>query len=263
MTIQRNPNMKTPQYISKRVVTALLLTSAAVAFGQVGISNSSTAHGLGRTLEPNSSVRSAICVNGIVWAVSCNGKLLTTSNEVDWTEVRLPCKTFFRGITFGDTLFVVVGGSYIDQPGVILTSRDGTNWTLRRSGTRANLYGVTHGNGIFVAVGDNHTILTSKNGITWKQRTPATSDMLLSSIVFGNGVFVAVGDSGTVLISSDTLHWHARNSGTSAYLSKVRYEAGGFVATRSKVLPSHELPTSRGYRDGSSTVALVSVSLDL
>jgi hypothetical protein len=262
MTIQRNPNMKTPGSIGKWAVTSLLLSSAAVAFGQVGISNSSAALEVARTHE-NPSVRTAVCVNGISLAVSHDGKLLTASNEGDWKEVRLTCKAFFRGIAYGDGLFVLVGGSYIDQPGVILTSRDGTNWTLRRSGNRGNLYGVTHGNGIFVAVGDNHAVLASKNGIIWKERTPVTSDTLLSSIAFGNGAFVAVGDSGTVLTSTDTIHWQARNSGTSAYLSKVRYEAGAFVATGSKDLPTYDSRPSRGFRNEPSAISVVSVMLDL
>jgi len=234
-----------------------------MAFGQVEISNSSTAFEVGRTHEPHSSVRNAVCVNGVFLAVGYDGNLLASSNEGDWNEVRLTRKAFFREITCGDGLFVVVGGSYIDQPGVILTSRDGTNWTFRKSGTRANLYGVTHGNGIFVAVGENHTVLASKNGITWKQRTTATSDMLLSSVAFGNGRFVAMGDSGTVLTSIDTIRWRARNSGTTAYLSKVRYEAGAFVATRSKHVPSSDSPTARAFRNEPSAISVVSSLLDL
>ena len=227
------------------------------------ISNSSSSPEVGRTQEPHSSIRAAVFANGISLAVSNDGKLLTSSNEGDWKEVRQSCKAFFRGITCGDGLFVVVGGSYVDQPGVILTSRDGANWTSRRSGLRANLYGVTHGNSMFVAVGDNHTVLASKHGITWKQRTPLASDMLLSSVAFGDGAFVAVGDSGTVLTSIDTIHWQVRNSGTLEYLSKVRYEAGAFVATRRKDLLSHDTTGSCGFRKEPSAVAVVSVLLDL
>ena len=221
MTIQRNPNMKTTRLISNWGAAILLLISVLGASGQLNISESSKAPDITRTHGTNRSIRSQVAGNGRSVAVSHDGKLLTSSNGVDWAEVRLTFKTFLRGITYADGLFVVVGGSYIDQPGVILTSRNGSSWTLRGSGTRANLYGVTHGNGIFVAVGDNQTVLTSKNGITWKQRTPVSADLLLTSVAFGNGAFVAVGDSGTVLTSRDTIRWQVRNSGTDSYLSKV------------------------------------------
>jgi hypothetical protein len=258
ITIQRNPNMKTTKSIRNwAVVAGLLLTSTARAFGQVETSDLSTAPGVTRTQEINRSVRTKVSVNGISLAVSYDGKLLTSSNGADWMEVRLTLRAFLRGLTYGDGLFVVVGGSYIDQPGVILTSRDGTNWTLRGSGTRANLYGVTHGNGIFVAVGENHTILASKNGVTWKPRTTVTSDVLLSSVAFGNGAFVAVGDSGTVLTSIDTIRWRARNSGTPAYLSKVRYEVGAFLATGRKKLSSSESTAARGFHNELSAIPVL------
>ena len=68
-------------------------------------------------------------------------------------------------------------------------------------------------------MGDNQTVLTSKNGIAWKQRTPATADLLLSSVAFGDGAFIAVGDSGTVLTSTDSVCWQARSS-RSEFVSK-------------------------------------------
>ncbi len=249
--------MKTMRRISNWAGAILLLTSAAWASGQLEISNSSTAPGVARTHGTNRSVQSQVDAEGITLAVSYDGKLVTTRTGADWTEVGLTFKTFLRGITYGDGLFVVVGGSYIDHPGVILTSHDGTTWTLRRSGTRANLYAVTHGNGIFVAVGDNHTVLSSKNGITWKPRTQITADLLLSSVAFGNGAFVAVGDSGMVLTSTGTIHWQVRNSGTSAYLSKVRYESGAFLATRRKDFSSSEAKASLGFRTEPSATSLL------
>src|SRR5262245_47158506 len=213
ITIQPNPNMKTTRPIRIWAAAILLLTSAAVASGPLDISNLSPAPSVTRTHVTNGSIRSQVSANGLSLAVSYDGKLLAASNGADWTEVRLRFKTFLRGLTYADGLFVVVGGSYVDQPGVILTSRNGTSWTLRGAGTRANLYGVTHGNGIFVAVGDNQTVLTSKNGITWKQRSPLMAEKLLSSVTFSDGAFVAMGDSGTVLTSIDTIRWRLGKPG--------------------------------------------------
>lgn len=229
--MKHNPDMKTAATIGNCVLACTLLTSTAQVLGQVETSESTTAPDLPRNRKPIRPVQTKVTAHGISAAVTCDGKLLVSSNRTDWTEVRLGLRAFVRGITYGAGLFVAVGGSYIDQPGVILTSADGAKWTVRRSGTGANLYGVAHGNGIFVAVGEKHTVLTSKNGILWKRRTTRTSDVLLASVAFGKGAFVAVGDCGAVLSSTDAICWQPRSSGTSAYLSKVRFEAGAFVTT--------------------------------
>jgi hypothetical protein len=73
-----------------------------------------------------------------------------------------------------------------------------------------------------VSVGDSGTIITSRDGISWKKRNPWTS-LELYGINYGNGLFVTVGDKGTILTSSDGISWTSRKSGTSKYLYGVTY----------------------------------------
>jgi hypothetical protein len=58
---------------------------------------------------------------------------------------------------------------------------------------------VTYGNGTFVAVGRNGTILTSRDGVNWTQRTSGGNQ--LKGVAYGNNTFVAVGEYGTILTS--------------------------------------------------------------
>jgi hypothetical protein len=81
-----------------------------------------------------------------------------------WT-LRFPGFNDLNGVTYGNGLFVAVGGS--PDSSTILTSPDGVTWTQRTSPTSNSLYGWTYGNGTFVAVGRWGTILTSPDGVTW------------------------------------------------------------------------------------------------
>src|SRR5262245_34480065 len=90
--------------------------------------------------------------NGILVQISHQGRVLTSANGCKWAEQCVPCRTFVRGVAYGNSIFVAVGGSYIDVPGVILTSHDGTNWIRRNCKNKTTLYGVAHGHGLFVAV---------------------------------------------------------------------------------------------------------------
>jgi len=89
-----------------------------------------------------------------------------------WT-LRVPGINDFSSVTYGNGLFVVVGGS--PDSSTILTSQDGVDW-MRRSLGDDPLNSVAYGNGLFVAVGDGSTIFTSPNGVNWTQRTSGTSN---------------------------------------------------------------------------------------
>jgi hypothetical protein len=140
-------------------------------------------------------------------AITPHGGLAIARNGDDWTEIRLGFRTFLRSVTWGNGLFVAVGGSYVDVPWVILVSRDGIHWTRRNRRNRINLYGVVYGGGLYVAVGDRGTILTSQDALSWKRQESRTSDVLFSSVAFGDGTFVAAGDSDTVLSSTNGAGW--------------------------------------------------------
>lgn len=177
------------------------------------------------------AVKAAVCADGSHLAVNNRGELWTSKDHNTWQYKELTVRTFLRGATYGNGLFVIVGGSYLDEPGVILTCRDGKTVIRRKSPTKANLYSVAYGQGQFVAVGDKDTLLTSKDGVVWKRQAARTQDVQFSAVTFGNGTFVAVGDSGTVLTSTDGITWQSRHSGTASYLSKASWDAGWFVVS--------------------------------
>jgi hypothetical protein len=172
--------------------------------------------------------------NGLIVCVTRQGRILTSTDGCTWAQQLLPCRTFLRGVTYGNSLFVAVGGSYIDIPGVILTSHDGTNWTRRNRQNKTTLHGVAHGSALFVAVGDAGTILISSNGLDWKPG-PSVTSMNLAAISFGNGTFVAGGESGTVLTSTNALHWSDQSLGSSLYFAQLAFQDGVFYLRDSDV----------------------------
>ena len=130
-------------------------------------------------------------------------------------------KTLY-GATFGNKLFVVVGGG-----GVILTSPEGSSWTRRTSGTTEDLKGVSFVNNIFVAAGNNGSILTSRDGKTWVSRTSGSTDKLYS-IAYGKGVYVVVGES--ILTSADTVTWTKGSYADFEQLNSIAFGDDKFVA---------------------------------
>jgi hypothetical protein len=114
MTAELKPTMKTTRSVGKLAVAALLLISNSQAFGAGDFYDSRTVADVTRSRKADSSLPAAVRVNGITTAVSSCGKLMTSSNGTDWTEVRLTFRTFLRGLTHANGLYVVVGGSYVD-----------------------------------------------------------------------------------------------------------------------------------------------------
>jgi len=66
-----------------------------------------------------SDMRELACGNGIVVQVGPGGDILTSKAGRIRAE-RLDVRTFVRSVTFGQGLFVAVGGSHIDVRGAIL-----------------------------------------------------------------------------------------------------------------------------------------------
>jgi photosystem II stability/assembly factor-like uncharacterized protein len=221
--------MNTSPQIQIRIAACLLAASVIV---RAGFPES------GEWREPlpqNSGFTEVARGKGIAVRVSPEGGLLTSKDGSRWVEARLDVRTFLRSVTFGQGLFVAVGGSYVDAPGVILTSNNGENWLRRHPKNRINLHGVACGNGLLVAVGDAGTIFTSHDGACWKNRRSGTT-MALATIAFGNGIFVAGGESGTILTSTNGLSWIKQNLGESVYVGKVLFQEGTFLAANSQIV---------------------------
>jgi hypothetical protein len=94
------------------------------------------------------------------------------------------------------------------------------------------LAAITHGNNRFVAVGAAGTILTSADGVAWRNEVSGTSSDLFG-VAFGNNVFVAAGASGTILSSPDAVTWTRRDEGLGTWFRAVAFGGGRFVLVAS------------------------------
>jgi hypothetical protein len=156
-----------------------------------------------------------------------SGLLQTSKDGVIWASPVLGVKTFVRGVTYGRSRFVAVGGSYFDVPGVTFTSKDGITWTRRNPGNKINLYAVACSPELFVSVGDAGAIFTSQDAARWTRQRSGIS-VLLSTVAYGNGIFVAGGESGTILVSGNGTAWREVNIGSNFYAGRINYSNGRF-----------------------------------
>ena len=108
------------------------------------------AHGAEATL------RGVTFKHGLYAAVGLEGKILTSTNAVEWVSQPSGTTNDLYAISSDAHQFVAVGNN-----ATILTGRDGTNWTSRTSPRKVALRGVAFGDGTFVAVGDRWTVLES------------------------------------------------------------------------------------------------------
>ena len=164
---------------------------------------------------------------GMFVAVGGLGTIITSPNGTAWTSQTSTATHNLQGVTHGKGIFVAVG-----LQGTIFTSPDGTTWTEQTSGSTMDLFSVTYGEGIFVAVGESGTILTSPDGTTWIERTSGTTNQLVHA-TYGNGIFVAVGFGSTILTSPNGITWTERTSGAMSIFRGVAYGEGIFVAAGS------------------------------
>ena len=135
--------------------------------------------------------------------------VFTSTDGINWTSRSTSVGTYFEGIAYSGSLFVLVS-----QNGHLLTSPDGTTWTSRTSGFGAtDIMDVGYGNGLFVTVGGSGNLFTSPDGTTWTSRTSGVGGTLRG--VAWNGGWIAVGDSGALTTSPDGTTWTTRTSGFS------------------------------------------------
>jgi photosystem II stability/assembly factor-like uncharacterized protein len=117
-----------------------------------------------------------------------------------WKDAGIPGADWLAGVTFGNNLFVVVGGNFGD---VILKSSDPMKWSSDNMEVLPNAPGLSSvgfGNEVFVAVCNSGRILVSSGTGPWQEVTSGT-DKALIRVAFGNGTFVVVGQNGTLLTS--------------------------------------------------------------
>ena len=100
-------------------------------------------------------------------AVGGSGKIHTSTDVITWTERTSGTNYSLNGITYGNSTFLVVGGSG-DSNGVILTSSDGVTWSAQSKSGSNHVYRATaFGNSTFIIVGRNGKILKSSDGSNW------------------------------------------------------------------------------------------------
>ncbi len=129
-------------------------------------------------------------LNNRFFAVGLSGTLLASANGKTWSILDSGISGSLSDLALGNGRFVAIGGS-----GNLTTSADGLEWTAANTGTNANLNSIAFGNQIFVAVGNGSIIQTSMNGGDWMTVQAADSPSSLGGVIFGNGRFVAVGRS--------------------------------------------------------------------
>jgi hypothetical protein len=162
--------------------------------------------------------------------------ILVSADGVVW-EDRTPGfeNITLHGVTYGQGLFVAVGGPVSDA--TICTSTNGTNWVLCQTPPESwYMKGVAYGNRVFVAVGEddwftNNWLLISSNAVDWRRIQTCYTGWFnpLDDIIFRNGSFMVVGDSGLILTSTDGLDWTVRHSPTTTHLRGITYGGGTFV----------------------------------
>lgn len=159
------------------------------------------------------------------------------SDGYHWSYIAESALTESKGVCFGNSLYVAVGGSSFDSNNsLVMTSVDGYRWTGRTAAASRNWTSVCYGNGLFVAVcTDGATtgrVMTSVNGITWTLRSSSVSGEWVS-VCYGNGLFVAVSRAGTdtIMTSPDAIVWTVRTAPAGmGVLTSVCYGNGTYVA---------------------------------
>ena len=133
--------------------------------------------------------------------VAVGGSIYVSTNQGQtWNNVGIPGADWLGGVTFGNNVFVVVGGNFGD---VVIKSSDPMVWSadnMEVLPSAPGLRSVGFGNEVFVAVCNSGKILVSSGAGPWQQVTSGT-DKPLARVAFGNGAFVVVGENGTILTS--------------------------------------------------------------
>ena len=147
-------------------------------------------------------------------AVGDAGTIVSSTDTITWNARTSRSSVDLYGITYGNNMFVAVGGTTNAE---IVTSPNGVDWARQTPMLTNSLRAVAWGANVFVAVGDQGAILVSTNGLTWSKRPTGLPKMLRAvdyvNAYWAGPMFIAVGDGGSLLTSPDGLAWTIRSSG--------------------------------------------------
>ena len=189
------------------------------------------------------SLNDVVFANGVFVAVGTQGTIRRSIDGIAWSAATSGIMyNALTSVTYGNSLFVAVGGGYSNPGGQIVYSADGLNWNNANvEGYSQPFYCVTYGNGVFVAGGydgnqsntgsngalySNLMLFRSTDGLNWSRVRTDASNNTVQSLAFGNGLFVA--GNGGLIRSSDGITWTASNIVTGS--GGVTYGNGVFMA---------------------------------
>jgi sugar lactone lactonase YvrE len=154
------------------------------------------------------------------------GHILASSNLVNWIATDFAPTNSLSDVAYGDGLFVTLLNRSRTEAD-ILTSMNGWSWNTAASFPTIELRSVAYGHGRFVVGTSAGTVITSPDGITWKEQAVA-GVYYFSRVFFGNGVFLAWAN-GTLWISADGVAWKECAIPPVSYFQSVGVGEGTFL----------------------------------
>jgi hypothetical protein len=175
-------------------------------------------------------------------AIATSGEAIYSPDGTNWTQCTGLAPYQYRGITYGNGLFVTVHNNINERP---YYSTDGIAWTRATTNNSGDMYGVAYGDGKFVAVGLSGHVMVSDDGDVW-QRLDSLPSANWWCVTYGDGKFVAGASNGNIAYSTDAgASWTVQSSlSSSSQWKDIIYEAGTFLAVSQNKTPNAAYSTN-------------------
>jgi len=168
-----------------------------------------------------------------------NARMLASKDGITWDGPiwRFENNGAMTCVTFGKDRFVAHGG---EGPFAFFsTSKDGKDWSdpsksriEKWQGWEKMVRKIAFGNDIFLGLGATRRVVTSGDGLTWKDHPdPERTRPPFISLAFGNGVFVVGGMHGLRATSKDGERWDNVVKGeVGEHINEIIWTGREFVA---------------------------------
>ncbi|HWG47459.1 MAG TPA: hypothetical protein VN688_32140 [Gemmataceae bacterium] len=168
-----------------------------------------------------------------------NARMLTSKDGTKWDGPiwRFDNNGAMTCVAFGKERFVSHGG---EGPFAFFsTSTDGKSWSdpsknrlEKWQGWEKMIRKIAYGNDVFVGIGATRRVVTSGDGLTWKDHPdPQRVRPPFVSLAFGNGLFVAGGMHGLRATSKDGESWDNVIKGeVGEHINEIIWTGREFVA---------------------------------
>lgn len=131
-------------------------------------------------------------------------RVIYSEDGLNWNEIDVELPGIYSSIIYSNTYFYAVGKPIENQLiGSIARSIDGYIWEEVLV-SQSNLFDIIITNDTFVAVGLNGSIITSKDGLNWTEKS--IGNYSLYNAVYGDKVLIT-GDAQVIFSSNDTNTW--------------------------------------------------------